>query len=109
MNKVYCSVRSVDGDACSDDEKKVITGLRSKTKEELDTIVQTATDRLLAANEKYEKEIEELQATYERITTELNDENDKIRSETHLKYVNQILALDYPEEGTDEDPSQDEL
>jgi hypothetical protein len=107
LEKVYCSVRTVDT-ACTDEEKALIAGLRTKSKEELDAIVESAADRTKAANDNYEKAIEELQVTYERITTELNEENEAIRTETHVKWVNQILSLDHPE-AEDEDPAEDEL
>lgn len=107
LEKVYCSVRSADT-ACSDEEKALIAEIRAKSKEELEAIVESAAERTKAANEKYEAALEELQATYERITSELNDENEAIRTETHLKWVNQILSLDHPEPA-DADPSEDEL
>lgn len=91
--------------ACSDEEKALIAEIRKKSKEELEAIVDSAAERTKAANDKYEAALEELQTTYERITTELNDENEAIRTETHLKWVNQILNLDHPEA----DPSADEL
>jgi hypothetical protein len=107
LEKVYCSVRTADT-ACSDEEKALIAEIRKKSKEELEAIVESAAERTKAANEKYEAALEELQATYERITTELNDENEAIRTETNLKWVNQILNLDHPEPA-DADPAEDEL
>jgi hypothetical protein len=82
--------------------------LRAKSKEELDAIVEQASERTAAANEKYEKAIEELQETYERITNELNEENDAIRAETNVKWVNQILSIDHPEPES-VDNAEDEL
>jgi hypothetical protein len=92
-------------DTCSDEEKALIGELRSKTKEELDAIVATTTVLTSEANDKYEKDIEELQATYERITEEFNAQNDKIRKESNIKWVNQILSIDFPTS----DGAEDEL
>ena len=103
LTVVYCSIKNMD--TCSDEEKALIGQLRSKTKEELDAIVAATTELTSEANDKYEKDIEELQATYERITEEFNAQNDKIRKESNIKWVNQILSIDFPTA----DGAEDEL
>lgn len=104
LTKVYCSIRSID--TCSDEEKALINDLRSKTKEELDAIVTSTAELTTAASEKYDKAIEELQSTYERVTEEFHAENDNIRKESNIKWVNQILAADFPAAA---DGAEDEL
>ena len=103
LTVVYCSIKNMD--TCSDEEKALIGELRSKTKEELDAVVAATTELTSEANDKYEKDIEELQATYERITEEFNAQNDKIRKESNIKWVNQILSIDFPTA----DGAEDEL
>ena len=105
LTKVYCSIRSID--TCSDEEKALIAELRRKTKEELEVIVADTTERTTAASEKYEKAIEELQSTYERTTEEFQAESENIRKESNIKWVNQILAADFPD--ASEDGAADEL
>jgi di/tripeptidase len=105
LTKVYCSIRSIE--TCSDEEKAMISELRSKSKEELDAIVTDTAERTTAASEKYEKAIEELQSTYERVTEEYHTESEKIRKESNIKWVNQIIAADFPDSATD--GAEDEL
>jgi archaellum component FlaC len=104
LTKVYCSIKNLD--TCSDEEKTMINDLRSKTKEELDAIVATTAELTTAASEKYDKAIEELQATYESVTEEFHTESENIRKESNIKWVNQILAADFP---TAADGAADEL
>jgi predicted RNA-binding protein Jag len=106
LGKAYCSVAKMDV-ACTDEEKALIAEYRAKSKEELQTIAQTATSRTLEAQGKYDQQVEELQATYERITQELSEASDAIRAETNVKWVNQILLLDHP--GEAKDPADEEL
>ena len=103
LTKVYCSIRSID--TCSDEEKATIGELRSKTKDELDAIVAATAELTSAASDKYDKAIEELQETYERVTEEFHTQNENIRKESNIKWVNQILAADFPAE----DGAADEL
>ena len=104
LTKVYCSIRSID--TCSDEEKALINDLRSKTKEELDAIVASTVELTTTATEKYDKAIEELQNTYDLVTSEFQTESDNIRKESNIKWVNQILAADFP---TAADGADDEL
>lgn len=105
LTKVYCSLRSID--TCSVEEKALISELRSKTKEQLDAIVADAAERTTAASDKYEKAIEELQSTYERVTEEFQTEGETIRKESNIKWVNQIIAADFPDASAD--GAEDEL
>jgi hypothetical protein len=105
LTKVYCSIRSLD--TCSDEEKALIDELRSKTKQELDAIVADTAERTTAASDKYDKAIEELQSTYERVTEEFHTESENIRKESNIKWVNQIIAADFPEASAD--GAEDEL
>lgn len=103
IGKPVCSIHYVEH--CSEDEKVIIDGLRTKPREELEALESSVADRVQAAQEIYDASVEDLSARFEEITTKFNSEIDAIRAETNFKWVQQILSSlsnDHDPEATDE-------
>lgn len=103
ISKPVCSVRNVE--YCSDDEKAIISSLRTKSREELEIVEGTVAESVQAAQATYDEALEELTARFEEITNTFNGAIDVIRGETNYKWVQQILS----ESGDEETGANDEL
>ena len=84
-----CSVSHLE--ACSDDEKKAIADIQAYDDAKLEATVQTIKDAVLKEEKAFDTAVNDLQATYETMTTTHNAVLDSIKADHQFKYVSQIM------------------
>ena len=94
-----CNVKNLD--ACKEKERKVLTELLAKSRDELDVMEEKVDAQVAAIEEDYDTKIAEIQAQYAKVVTEYNNELDRVRRETNYKWLQQVLQhLDEKEGAT---------
>ena len=84
-----CSVSHLE--ACSAEEQKAIADIQKYDDAKLEATVQTIKEAVLKEEEAFDTAVNDLQATYETMTTTHNAVLDSIKAEHQFKYVSQIM------------------
>lgn len=77
---------------CSDADKQAIILLQGKTQAELEVLAVATESEVKGEEEKYDKEVEQLQKQFDGVVLAFNEKLDVIKKEHNYKFVEQILA-----------------
>jgi protein disulfide-isomerase A6 len=88
--KPVCSVSKME--ACDKDQKKILEGLKAKSKDDLLAIDTDVNTKIADAQKALEDFIEEINQQYEVKTSEFQETVKKIQADSNHKYVKQVLA-----------------
>eukprot|EP00978_Attheya_sp_CCMP212_P002597 scaffold5287_cov59-Attheya_sp.AAC.7 len=88
--KPMCSPGNID--LCDDENKAVIASLMTKSAAELDSTYEEVTNKLQAAEDKMEEDIEELQTQYEALMMEHEKVTTELKASVNLSLIKAVLA-----------------
>jgi F0F1-type ATP synthase membrane subunit b/b' len=86
-----CSVYRVEN--CSDEAKKIIDGLESKSQEELEVLVAGAEEKVKEEEEKFDAEVSKIQVRYDAMVEAFNLNLEEIKGKYNYKFVEQIMTI----------------
>lgn len=90
ITKPACTVKNLGH--CTEEEQALIRKLQSKEESELEEIEFNAEKELMRLQASFDEELEKLSEKYDRLVDEFNKNVEKIRNESHYKWIQQILA-----------------
>jgi hypothetical protein len=90
ISNPICNVFKTDH--CSDAEKQDITLLQGKTQAELEAMAVATEDEVKAAEEIFDKDVEQLQKQFDDMVKIFNEKLEVVKKEHNYKFVEQILA-----------------
>jgi hypothetical protein len=85
-----CNVFKIEN--CSHEEQQAITLLQGKTQAELEVMAVATENEVKAAEEIFDKDVEQLQKQFDDLVLSFNEKLDVIKKEHNYKFVEQILA-----------------
>merc|ERR1712154_36306 len=95
--KPVCSLQNID--LCDDEKKAQIESLKSKSADDLKSMISTEEGKLEAAEEEFKSEVEKLQKTYEGLMKAKEDKEAEVKS-SGLGLMKAVLKA--KESGSDE-------
>jgi hypothetical protein len=90
IGKPYCSIDNPV--SCSDEEKKIIAELESKTPEELEKMIANVQEKAEAMEMAFEAAVEDFQKGYENLVEDHNAKVDALKSESHFVFVRSLWS-----------------
>lgn len=91
LTKPICSLYKLDN--CSEEEKKMVETLQTKTDEDLEAIIANVEAKVKEQEVDFDAKVTVIQKQYDQLVEEFNKNLDRIKDEFHYKYVEQLLEL----------------
>jgi len=93
IGKPVCSIDKPD--VCSGEDKKIITDLKAKSKDELMKVGTDVDEKIKEAQNELDEFIEKINEQYEEATVKFNKQTEKLKADANYKWVKQILQKEH--------------
>eukprot|EP00536_Pseudo-nitzschia_multiseries_P005348 jgi/Psemu1/238419/estExt_Genewise1.C_1000020 len=116
VTKAVCSISAVS--ECTAEEQAAIAAVQAKSDEELVADAKEVMDKLEKAEDNFESEVEKIQQLYEKLSSELAANQEKVKTESNFKFLQQVMksrklkapSVDgMPDDDDDDDDDDDQM